>query len=320
MEKTNYRILDMQKVNAQLLDGFDITDLRFLQALLDTGAISRAGQAFGMSQPSASRAMAQLRRQFGDPLLVRTSRGYVLTPGAELLREPVRRALDAMTALFESAEFVASTSTRTFRVASTDYGIAVALQPRLPSLRSLAPAASWQIDPWTNETLASLERGELDCALYADEPLSSDFHVRRIFADGYACVCRREHPLAAIKASSASVLLKEAAKYPQSVPRYLASQRHITDDVYAQLGLPPAKIVVATPYFQAGLQSVLEDDLVALVPQRLARLWLERYPVAVLPIVEKSLRFEYRLIWHERAHRDRGLLWFRKQLIEDSGD
>jgi len=319
MKKIIHRIFNMQKVNAQLLDSFDITQLRFLQALLDTSAISRAGHVLGMSQPSASRAMSRLRRQFGDPLLVRTSRGYVLTPVADGLRAPVRRSLDAMMALFEGADFSAGTSTRAFRIASTDYGMSVALQPRLADLRRSAPGASWQIDPWTDETLAMLERGDLDCALYSDEPLPADFHSRRIFADGYACVYRRGHPLGAITGSSAKALLKEASKYPQAAPRYLASQGHVTDDVYIQLGLPPSKIVIACPFFQAAVECVVDGDLVAIVPERLARTWLDRYPVALVPIAEKSLRFEYRLIWHERAHRDKGLLWFRDQFIRDVG-
>lgn len=310
-------MLNMHKSTTQqsVLANFDVADLTFLQALLDTNAITRAGELLEISQPAASRAMARLRLHFGDPLLVRTAHGYVLTPVAELLRPLVRVALDGMAALLEVAAFDAATSTRTFRVASTDYGLSVALLPQLTRLRKLAPLAAWQIDPWSDETIGKLERGELDCALYADEALPPDFHFRKLFTDGYAFVCRRKHPLSAHGKASGRVLLKEAAKHPQSAPRYLASRRYVTDDIYSQLGLQPIHVVMASPYFHVALESVVGSDLVSLVPERLARSWEKQYAVTVLPILEKSLRFDYRLIWHERAHRDKGLQWFREQLV-----
>jgi DNA-binding transcriptional LysR family regulator len=311
-------MLQMQKMNTPMaLENFDIADLKFLQALLDTSAITRSGELLGMSQPSASRAMTKLRRHLGDPLLIRTARGYVLTPVAELLRPSVRVALDAMNALFEVAAFDALTSTRAFRIASTDYGMTVALSPQLPMLRIAAPLASWQIDPWSDDTIARLERGELDCALYSDEALPPDFHYRRLFVDGYAFVCRRQHPLAAFINASGKSLLKEASKFAQSAPRYLASRRYVTDDLYDRLGLQPSNIVMASPYFHAALESVLICDLVSVAPERLARSWEKQFDVVVLPIKEKSLNFEYRLIWHERAHRDRGLQWFRAQFLRE---
>ena len=295
------------------LDNFDIAQLRFLQALLDTQAITRAGELLGLSQPAASRAMMRLRRHFSDPLLVRTTRGYALTPVAELLRPAVRTAMASMDALFEVSAFDAKASNRTFRIASTDYGISVALMPRLESLRKLGPSIAWQIEPWSDETTAKLERGELDCALYSDESLPADFHYRKLFSDGYALVCHKQHPLTLFKKSGAKVLLMEAAKYPQCAPRYLASRRYVTDNLYERLGLAPSPIVVASPYFYTALESVIRDDWVAVVPAKLAGLWAQRYAIAVIPITEKSLQFEYRLIWHERAHRDRGLQWLREQ-------
>jgi DNA-binding transcriptional LysR family regulator len=312
-------MLRMQKMNVQpILENFAVADLRFLQALLDTSAITRAGELLGMSQPSASRAMAKLRRHFGDPLLVRTTLGYVLTPVAEQLRPMVRNALDSVNALFEVAAFDALTTTRTFRLASTDYGLSAALFPRLVRLRKLAPGASWQIDPWSDDTIARLERGELDCALYSDEVLPPDFHYRRLFSDGYAFVCHPGHPLALLADASSQVLLAAASEFPQNAPRYIESRRYVTDDLYSRLNLKPAHIVMASPYFHSALESVLTSDLVAVVPERLARAWLSQFGLLVLPIKEKSLRFDYRLIWHKRAHRDSGLVWLREKFSIES--
>ncbi|PVE44065.1 LysR family transcriptional regulator [Limnohabitans planktonicus II-D5] len=312
-------MLSMHKSNVDVdLDTFDIGLLKFLQALLDTRGITRAGELLAMTQPAASRAMTRLRQHFGDPLLVRTSRGYVLTPVAELLRPSVHACLDSMHALFDVAAFDIADTARTFRIASTDYGLSVVLQPQLASLRQIAPFVAWQTDPWSDDTMAKLERGELDCALYSDEPLSPDFHYRTLFTDGYALVCQPNHPLASLGKMDSKSLLEDAAHYPQWAPRYLSSRRYMTDNVYERLGLKSSNIVLATPSFHTALECILQSDWLAVVPERLARIWAKTFVIAVLPIQEKNLRFEYRLIWHERAHRDKGLQWFKEQLVRNT--
>ena len=60
----------------------DFNLLPVLRALLDTASVTRTGELLGLSQPAASRAVARLRRHLGDALLVRTSKGYRLTPFA----------------------------------------------------------------------------------------------------------------------------------------------------------------------------------------------------------------------------------------------
>jgi DNA-binding transcriptional LysR family regulator len=49
-------------------------------------------------------------------------------------------------------------------------------------------------------------------------------------------------------------------------------------------------------------------------PLRTARILSRGLTLAVLPLDEPALRFEYRLIWHERAHRDPGFVWLRDQI------
>lgn len=293
----------------------DLNLLRFLQALVDTGSITRAGEALGLSQPAASRATARLRERLNDRLIVRTGRGGVLTPLATQLAAPVRRALAAADAVFDLASFVPACSDRRFALASTDYGMSAVVLGLMPAFAREAPQAALQIDPWNDDTIARMERGELDGALYADEPIPADFHYRPLFLDGYALVCRAEHPLARNARRAARVgapaLLDAARAWPHFAPRYPFGHGFVTDDVYKRLGLNSPRFVLEAPYFYAGAHAVLQANLVAVLPQRTARVWAQRHGFTVLPIDDDRLRFEYRLIWHERAHRDPGLIWLR---------
>jgi DNA-binding transcriptional LysR family regulator len=53
---------------------------------------------------------------------------------------------------------------------------------------------------------------------------------------------------------------------------------------------------------------------VAVLPLRTARIWSRGLPLAGLPLDEPALRFECRLIWHERAHLAPGFVWLRDQI------
>lgn len=312
----------MQKTDVTLVgaeDGFfDLNLLRFLRALVDTGSITRAGALLGMSQPASSRAMAKLRRHFGDPLLVRTEHGHVLTPLAHQAAPLVRQGLAATDAVFTVCHFDAAQTQRCFRVASTDYGLSTVLLGLLPRLQAQAPGLSVSADPWSDQTIAALERGELDCALYADSQLPRDFHYRPLFTDGYSVVCPAGHPLSAHRGATGLALLRAAAHHPQFAVRYPLRGQYATDNVYRTLGLPSPHIQFAAPYFHAVASAVRDGGLVAVVPARTARVWASGPDFNVILVRDKRLVFEYRLIWHARAHRDPGLVWLREQVVGEA--
>jgi DNA-binding transcriptional LysR family regulator len=298
------------------VDGLGLRSLRMLATLLEERSVTRTAEAHGLSQPAASRAVARLRAALGDPLLVRTRRGYALTPRAEALRPAVAEALAAVGRLFEpAAAFEPASSTRAFRVAATDYGSVVALADAAERFAAAAPRARLDVTPWGPDTLERLERGGLNLALYADGPLPPDFHYRALFADGYACLVREGHPLASGPAPPEPAAI---AAHPRAVVMFPDGDRGARpDDVLADLfGAPADRVALRTPYFMATPWVVARTDLVACVPRRAAeRMAAGMARLAVLPLPAEP--FGYRVIWHARAHRDPAVRWLRG-LIADA--
>lgn len=298
------------------LPHLDFNLLKALQALLDTRSVTQTGERLGLSQPAASRVVARLRAELHDPLLVRTAKGYVLTPRAESLLGPTRDALTLLERLFEPVDFDPAASSRSFRLATTDYGVLAAVVPLSKVLAVKAPRLSLGVQPWNDDTLNALEQGRVDLALYADDPLPPDFHCRDLYRESYAVLMRRGHPLqCAASSGRKKSLLDRLADYPHVVASYPAGRRYLADDVLARLQGPAHHIAIEMPYFIAAPWFLQGSDRVMLLPVIAAKALAESGELTWMPLPTNSLGFSYRLIWHERAHRDPGLVWLRQEMV-----
>jgi DNA-binding transcriptional LysR family regulator len=85
-----------------------LRELRVLHALLQQRSITRTAQAVDTTQPSISKTLRRLRRQFSDPLFVRDGQAM----------QPTARALDMadrLGVLLAAADGLRSDSTRRTR-------------------------------------------------------------------------------------------------------------------------------------------------------------------------------------------------------------
>ena len=73
-----------------------LQQLSLFVRVAETGSFSKAARALGLSQPSASRAIAALERRVGVKLVVRTTRQVSLTDAGESMLERARDALAAV--------------------------------------------------------------------------------------------------------------------------------------------------------------------------------------------------------------------------------
>ncbi|GAA2704705.1 LysR family transcriptional regulator [Actinoplanes palleronii] len=73
-------------------------ELRYFIAVAEELHFGRAAQRLGIAQPPLSRAISQLERRLGVPLLERTSRGATLTDAGSVLLREARAVLDAVAA------------------------------------------------------------------------------------------------------------------------------------------------------------------------------------------------------------------------------
>ena len=291
------------------IDDLDFRSLRFLAVLLETVSITRTGQAFGLSQPAASRAAERLRRALCDPLLVRGSRGYVLTQRAEALKPLVAAAQAGLNAVFEPDVFDAVSATRCFRIATTDYGALTVLTTVMQRIARESVGVSLEVTPWTEGTLGALEHGMLDAALYAEAPLPQDFHFKSLFSDDYVLLSDGLHN------DIGEISVEDLFSRRRVVILYPSAHRLVPDDPIGDFGAPSALVAIRTPYFTSAIWNLLGTNMVCALPRRVAERVVASSSLKILPLPFDTSAFNYRLIWHERAHRDPGHRWLRGLMV-----
>jgi DNA-binding transcriptional LysR family regulator len=144
-----------------------------------TGSFSRAGREAGLSQPSASRIVAQLEHEVGAALLTRTTRAVTLTEtGSDYLMR-----IEPLLAALEEADHAARGTGElrgVLRVAlSSSFGTREVI-PRLPVFMRRHP--SLRIDLLVSDRHQELVRAGVDLALRFGALADSTATARRLGA------------------------------------------------------------------------------------------------------------------------------------------
>lgn len=101
-----------------------LQQLRYVTAVADTGAISRAAQKFYVSQPSITAAIRELEEELNLTIFRRTNRGAVLTPEGEEFLGYARQVL-AQAELIEERYLGSAPVKHQFCVSAQHYSFAV---------------------------------------------------------------------------------------------------------------------------------------------------------------------------------------------------
>lgn len=284
------------------LDDFpDIRALQILDALLETRGVSACAQRVGLSQPSVSRTLADLRRHFGDPLLMRAPSGMSLTPRAEALRAPLARWLAEGRAMLDPGAEALDLAQRRFRIAATDFGMMAVIGPAMAALEKQMPQCRLVTEQLGADSARRLQDGALDLVVTGFEPNPTQVHSRFLFEDGFACLLRRGHP-----ALAQPMTLDLFLFWP-----HVAVMVAETDSDTLQARLPKGRdrrAQLETVSFAVAPLIAAQCDSFVILPRRAARLFLDGGTMAEVEIPVDLGRFGYWLAWHERARRDKALM------------
>ena len=293
------------------ISAVDLNLLHVLHAVLAEGSATRAAKRLHVTQSAVSNALARLRQTFGDPLVVRNSRGLSATPRARELEPELSAIMASVGRLLDPrASFEAATTTREFTLACADYCTAI-LGPSLVELMHVhAPLATLRLV--TLEQLQGTEglASNIDLHLGMPPRVPSGCRWSALFQDSFVCMVQRVSKRPGKRLSLQQYL--QASHVRVSV---LNSSRDAMDVALAERG-HARKVALTVPHF-AVVPSIIErTGYIATLSRRLAETQARRFDVALLEPPLQLGKRPTRMIWHERNEADAGARFFRHLVQE----
>lgn len=262
---------------------FDWNDLKYLLAVAEHQSTLAAARALGVNQSTVQRRLAELDRDFGQPVATRQPAGYRLTPFGESLLPQAQNVAEAVTALEQRVDVlrrelvgvvrVTGPEPLVFRIQQTD--LLDRFHARYPGLR---------VEFVMSDRYLDLAAGDVDVALRSGDTDDNALVGRKIGDSVWAvygsrdCIARHgqpgsvaelaQHPLVGFDESMdkhrVSAWLREVAPGATLVARN-NSVLGLLYSAKAGVGLAPLPIAIADP----------EPELVRVlgpIPE-LARIW-----------------------------------------------
>jgi DNA-binding transcriptional LysR family regulator len=285
----------------------DLNLLKIFDAVLSEKSISQAAQMLCVSQPAVSNALRRLRELYDDPLFFRTADGMMPTPKAQELSGPIQNALHEVDrTLLAEENFRPETSHRSFTVALTDYGEIFFLPKIVRRLAVEAPGVDIVCLPDSGATLTlQMKSGAVDLVWDWVRINDPEYHVEAIFDDPGYCLARRDHPQIDGQLSLElfleveHVALRPTRRHIPRIERALENQ-----------GLQ-RKVVAEVSHLVVMPRIVQRTNLIATMPERLARFYGQVMDLQVLPNPVYEDAVTVYQMWHSHCEDDEGHRWFR---------
>ena len=123
----------------------DLNLLVVFDAVASCGSVTLAAGRLALSQPAVSHSLKRLRAHFSDPLFIRKGAGVQPTPRATAIAKDIRQILQAADMVFTNRPFNPARTSRTFKIAASDYALSILLPSLQRKFLSKAPHCQLEI-------------------------------------------------------------------------------------------------------------------------------------------------------------------------------
>lgn len=252
--------------------------LRLIQQIAEHGQLQLAAETVGMTQPAASRMLAEIENQVGAQLFLRQPKGMEPT---EIGRAVLRRArviLREMVSMASDVRALREGFGGTLRVGAVTGPAVGYLVSAIREIKQSAPDADITVDVMpSRELLGHLAAGEMDFVLARILPEfdSQDFNILPMRDEKVTFLTRAGHPLSRAPA----VTLTELAGQEWIMQSRGAPIREAALAAFADVGLAEPKNIVNSPSLLLTIAYLAQCDAVAPMSEEVAEL-LIRPPVS----------------------------------------
>lgn len=296
----------------------DLNLLVYLDVLLRELNVTRAAEQLGITQPALSNGLKRLRQLFNDPLLIRSSEGMKPTERALDLQPKVREILAQTQYLLEpKQEFKPLSSNRVYRIMVSDYAEATLIPALIKHIRSEAPNIILDLLTPSDVSFQDMEQGRIDMAINRFNEIPQSFHQVTLWRDSFCCLVNSDNPVARsfnlksyLNAQHIWVS-KTGMGVGVGVNPEKSGGLGWIDQALERIG-SKRRISIFTRHYQMPGLLAQNNDLVATLPSKIARMQAENPKLKTLDPPFYIPEFELKMAWSPLLHPNAGHQWLRR--------
>lgn len=279
-------------------------EVRHLESFIEVareGSITRAADRLHLTQQAVSAHIKHLERALGVTLLVRTSRGVLLTRAAEDLVTGGQTVLADLARLVDRVRRTSDEQARTLRLASCPHATALFAAEVAEAIEAKVPGLAVELSTVRSprEELAMLDAGDADAAFMWLPVGDVGLHFAPVRTDGRMVALPAGHRLA----DRTEVVLADLAGEPVISPDVFASpeaERFWIADPRPDGTPAPRGLRVAS--VDECVLMVARGRGIWLAPESLAQ-WLPAANVRWIPVTDAE-PIDLAVVWKDHAPQD----------------
>lgn len=265
-----FEFLSLTEDNPLLRAGLKMAHLRMLVTIEEHGQVSAAAAALNMTQPAASRMLAEMEAIVKSPLCQRASRGVVLTQFGEALAKRAKKILlELREASRELAQMKSGNGGSVFIGSVTAPAISLVV-PALQKAMDTYPGIEINVQVETSNVLARellAARHDFVIGRIPDDLDPALFNAHEIGIESACLLVRRGHPL--LDGSPAK--LEDLSRYDWVFQPPGALLRRTMEDVFLSQGVALPRNIINTPSVVLTLAIVTQTNAIAPLAYEMAQ-------------------------------------------------
>jgi DNA-binding transcriptional LysR family regulator len=262
-----------------------ITHLRLINAIAELGQLGLAAEAMGMTQPAASRLLAEIERTAGARLCDRHARGMELTLVGRALAQRSRSILLELSYLTREVDELKTGFGGTASVGAVTGAALRFVIPAVQQLKVLSPKAEIHVNVEPSPVLIrDLIDGRNDFVLARLPPDTdaSDFDIRPANTESLQLVVRADHPLADV----GNVAVADLESYPWVIQTHRSPIRNAVESAFHVAGAKLPENITNTTSLLVMIAILATSTAIAPMASEVSSLLLGRQVGARLKVLQ----------------------------------
>ncbi|GAB5487495.1 MAG: LysR family transcriptional regulator [Parasphingorhabdus sp.] len=290
------------------IDNADLNLLKSLQALISEKHVGRAAQRMNITQPAMSHALARLRKQFDDPLFVRTARGLVPTARTEDLMQSLTTVLSGVEALFAPESFDPAHAEGMMRIETHDFIATGFLAEPIRKIQSGAPGVTIDIRTIGKRSYDRLESHDADLIVASGLQAKPHFMQQTLVAEDLVCLLDKDHP------ALARWTARNLFRYPHARTSLLESRDDPVDQYARKMAVPKRITGLVTENLHLQASFLKGTQMIAFLPETLANQAAVKDGLTIRKCPFPLPALSIKAIWHERNQHSPLHQWIRGRI------